>query len=123
MLAGSQSVFSTDAGAQSLAELAQRLGDVDIHVSGPLPGTGGVEATEVAGEIEAEALDGCSDLIKGLQESGAKLQRRALRACVRDLQWSYDGGVLQTQFELDRGRYATALIRELVDYNDMASAS
>ena len=121
MLAGSQSVFV--AGEDDESTLLQRLRAGDIHVSGPLAGEGGMQATQRAGEIEQAALGGHAELVDGLCKLGMKSGRRALRALASGLQWSIDGDILQLQFELDRGAYATALLRELVEYEDRASAA
>ncbi len=123
MLAGSQSVFLAETGVDQRAQLQRRLRACDIHVSGPLPGEGGVQATGEAGEIEQAVLARHAELQQGLVDARASAQRRAMRALVGEMQWALCDDVLELQFELERGSYATALLRELLDYDDVAGAA
>ncbi len=98
------------------AALAARLKAFDVHPSGPLwgrgaPGTEGVALAHemgVAGEYREVA-----DLLEaeGLQE-----ERRALRAAVRDLEVDLDGADATFSFMLGRGQFATAVLREICEF-------
>ncbi len=57
-----------------------------------------------------------------LDKAGARFSRRVLRARVGDLQWRYDSGVLQLEFALGPGAFATAVLREIMDAEDQALA-
>jgi tRNA pseudouridine13 synthase len=48
-------------------------------------------------------------------------QRRATRLVVQNLSWSYADDVLSLRFRLGRGAFATAVLRELVDYQHLGS--
>ena len=123
MLAGSQSVFAVDPDAEPDDALQQRLHAGDIHVSAPLPGKGGMAAAGQAREVEAAAIAAHAELEQGLVNAGVEGQRRSMRGLPKDLQWSLHEGWLELAFELERGCYATALVRELVEYDDVAGAA
>ena len=51
-----------------------------------------------------------------LEAAGLQASRRALRLCIRDMQWqSTDDRTLRLEFFLPAGAYATAVLRELID--------
>ena len=85
-LDGSNSVFSVTDLTQ---ELEDRCAHMDIHPCGSLP-----------------ALD----------RIGVKAAFRSLRMRVRNLQWEFDEDALWLEFSLDKGSFATTVLRELVDY-------
>ncbi len=85
-LDGSNSVFSVTDLTQILEDRCARM---DIHPSGTLP-----------------ALEGI----------GVKAAFRSLRMRVRNLQWEFDEDALWLEFSLDKGSFATTVLRELVDY-------
>ncbi len=55
-----------------------------------------------------------------LERAGARLSRRVMCARVADLQWRYDDDLLEMEFVLGPGAFATVLLRELVDAEDCA---
>jgi len=83
-LDGSNSVFSVSDLTQELEERCSRM---DIHPCGSLP---------------------------ALEEIGVKAAFRSLRMRVRKLHWELDTGVLWLEFNLDKGGFATAVLREFV---------
>lgn len=113
MLAGSASLFLDDGEAGSDA-LAQRLRSGDIHPTGPLPGKPGrgLQPGAVVAALEAEWLAGESALVDGLAAAGVDAARRSLRMIPEQLQWHWDDTALNLSFELPRGCFATALVRE-----------
>lgn len=96
--------------------LAARLQAMDIHPSGPLWGKGDTGVTGDAAKVESEALSSLSDWREGLERCGAQMDRRALRAPVRELEWEFEQEQLIISFTLPRGSYATAVLRECLDY-------
>jgi tRNA pseudouridine13 synthase len=112
-LSGSQRQFMFD---PDDATIAPRLAELDIHPTGPLCGrhSRALEAQSQAGRLEEQALAGHGDWIDGLQRFGLEADRRALRLAVTDLDWRWEGDVLELRFGLVSGAYATAVLREIV---------
>ncbi|MEN8213913.1 MAG: tRNA pseudouridine(13) synthase TruD [Pseudomonadota bacterium] len=111
-LSGSNSLFRAD---KTDGEISRRLADQQIHVTGPLVG---IPARIMP---QSDALCYEDSILKahrfwsgGLQRCGVKADRRPLRAVARDLEFNLDGERLQLAFTLQRGSYATALLREVL---------
>ena len=124
MLDGSRSVFAYDSNDSLIPE---RLAIMDIHPSGPLWGRGETLVTDEAQRLEQDIAASLGSLPTLLEQAGLERERRALRLPVRDLfcEWSEPGAALS--FRLPRGTYATAVLRELVNWHadfdvDTASA-
>ncbi|MGB5353285.1 MAG: tRNA pseudouridine(13) synthase TruD [Woeseia sp.] len=97
--------------------LAQRCRDFDLHPSAPLWGKGAATVTAPAAERRVAALH--ADLAAGLEKL-AVVARRALRVRAASLQWERQSDVLRLGFELPSGAFATAVLREVFDYEDSA---
>jgi len=113
-LNGSNSVFLvSDVDAEN-----ERLSRLDIHPTAPLWGEIKAGKEGVAGQdlrrLEHVALRDYQPLMDGLERSGVEYQRRATRLLPKRLQWSFDQGDLCLSFELQRGQFATSVLRELV---------
>jgi len=98
----------------------------ELSPSGPVFGKNMLRAEGREGEIEAEILaeDGVRFedfhvLMQGLHMSGG---RRGFRVPVRDLHWEADGDALLLRFELPKGAYATALLREVMKDDEPPSS-
>lgn len=111
MLDGSQSVFPC---VLPDSELTSRCETFDIHPTGPLSGSGGMQPEREALEQEQQALDEHSVMIDALLEAGSRSSRRSLRLVPEDLQYELNGDTLNLAFTLPAGNYATSLLRELV---------
>ena len=110
MLNGTHSFFIAE---QIDDEIAQRLALHDIHPSGPLWGRGELATQAAVRMLESDALAGDADLCAGLEQAGLKQERRALRLLAEDLSWQWlADDALQLRFALQRGAYATSVIRE-----------
>ena len=83
-LDGSRSVFDVD---EVTPELARRCAELDIHPTGTLPGFETIRVEE---------------------------GHRPLRMRVKNLEWKIDDDALWLEFILDKGCFATALLRELI---------
>lgn len=119
MLEGSRSVFGPEPWNEDLAE---RLARFDIHPSGPLWGAGELRSTDACARIEMDALadDLAMRLRNGLERAGLKQERRSLRLRPQGLEWSWCAdGALRLAFELPAGTYATTLLVELGDIEDL----
>lgn len=111
MLDGTGSIFSVDAPD---ADLQQRCAELDLHPTGPLWGKGG-------GALESERtiIEQFPEFVSGL-EKHTKESRRGLRMAVRDfvVVLDNDARTLTLDFYLARGGFATAVLRELVNYSE-----
>ncbi len=119
ILDGSRSFFFDDG---TDATLPQRLAQGDIHPSGPLWGKGEPPTRGVARALEEEIAARHSELAAGLAQADLRQERRALRVIPRELAADWlDAATLQLRFALPPGSYATAVLRELADYRDVAA--
>ena len=113
-LDGSGSHFSVGAVDD---ELRRRSSEFDIHPSGPLWGRGHPASQgqalqhEIAVSREFAAV---SDL---LAAQGLSQERRALRCAIRELSSERDASTLTLSFSLRRGQFATAVLRELCEFD------
>lgn len=98
------------------AEVLRRLASLEIHPSGPLWGKGDPPVGIEVGRLESEILAPLGQFRQGLEMAGLNQERRALRARISDLDWSIAGDQLELSFYLPKGSYATALLRECLDY-------
>ncbi len=116
MLDGSHSHFPADWQDQEQIERCRLL---DLHPTGPLAGEGESPVGGAVAELEAAVLDAEPELVQGLKQFRLQHQRRALRMRVAALEWSFpEPDVLCLSFVLGAGSYATAVLRELVDYRE-----
>ena len=113
-LAGSASVFAIDEPDETLV---QRCRDGDVGPTGPLCGEGGMQPATDAGAAELPALMALAPLPERLGGAGLRAERRPLVARPKGLQYRFGPGVVDLQFELPRGTYATSFLREIVQAN------
>jgi tRNA pseudouridine13 synthase len=112
-LDGSGSHFSVSAVDD---ELRRRLSEFDIHPSGPLWGRG-VPATQGrALEHELKASGDFLAVTDLLAAQGMSQERRALRCAIRELTALRDASTLTLRFSLGRGQFATAVLREICEF-------
>jgi len=105
--------------AQADDGINRRLNIGDIHPSGVLWGKGNADVADDAWQLEQDIIATYPALAAGLAAVGVDRNRRALRANVFDLQWSFvTGEVLELNFSLPAGSYATAVLREVVAYGE-----
>lgn len=117
MLDGSHSVF----GPVEIDEtMSTRLASFDIHPTGPMWGRGELRTQGDVQALEANIAQAHGDLCKGLEAAGLKQERRGLRMPVAGLAWEWQGDdVLSLSFQLPAGSYATTVLRELGDVEDV----
>ena len=97
--------------------LLVRIREYDVDPSGPLWGEGELLTRGEPGELERK-VDACFPAwAAGLAAAGLRQERRPLRLRPAELDASFKGDVLQLAFELPAGAYATAVLRELVDWD------
>lgn len=113
-LRDSGSVFTADIDDA----IVERIGQGDIHPSGPLFGKPGkVTSVGPAAELEQQVFDNYLKICEGLAAQGLKMERRALRVLPQSLSWQWCGdNCLELSFSLPKGCFATAVVRELINY-------
>ncbi|WP_324733652.1 tRNA pseudouridine(13) synthase TruD [Pseudomonas paeninsulae] len=93
-----------------------RLTILDLHPTGPLWGAGASTAGGVAQDLEQTVAEDERALVDWLAEAGMTHERRILRLPIGGLTWHYpEPDILQLEFVLPAGCFATVLVRELVD--------
>ena len=93
-----------------------RLAILDLHPTGPLWGEGESPAAGAAQPLEQGLATREPALTAWLAKAGMAHERRILRLPIADLTWHYpEPEILQLQFVLPAGCFATAVVRELVD--------
>ncbi len=111
-LSGSNSVFAADNPDEGLV---RRLKEGDVSPTGPLCGTGGLWPAGEAARIEEAALAAVTPLPGLMGSVGLRAERRALVLRPAAFVHRLDGDALEIEFELPRGGYATAILREILD--------
>ncbi|MGI9318593.1 MAG: tRNA pseudouridine(13) synthase TruD [bacterium] len=115
-LDGNNAFFVHDGSDPSVVDRIQRH---DLHITGPMWGRGEIPTRGTVAEFEIESVRKIRLLPDGLERFGLHQQRRALRVLPRNLSWQLKKGhECCLEFSLGRGSFATALLREIVDYSD-----
>jgi tRNA pseudouridine13 synthase len=110
MFDGSRSCFKSE---QPDADIIRRLESQAIHPTGILWGL--AKPMVPLNALEQAVIDTYPELAQGLIACGVEMDRRALRVNVPDLQWRFvNGTVLELEFGLPAGCYATSLLREII---------
>jgi tRNA pseudouridine13 synthase len=97
-------------------DLRARGAAMDLHPSGPLWGDGEPPTRGAVHLLETTVARRFAPWADKLADWGLKQERRALRVPVPDLQVLYSEAVLELSFSLPSGAYATAVLRELIDW-------
>ncbi|WP_397449417.1 tRNA pseudouridine(13) synthase TruD [Pseudomonas sp. NA-150] len=93
-----------------------RLAILDLHPTGPQWGEGGSPATGATGALEQTIAAEEQSLRDWLIKAGMEHERRILRLPIGRLTWHYpEPDILQLEFVLPAGCFATVLVRELVN--------
>jgi len=117
MLEGSHSVFHAESVDDALMARA-RTGD--LHPTGPLWGRGESRVSGEVAALETSIVRDYAVFTQGLENAGLEQARRALRLPLKDLAWTVDDAqTLVLEFFLRAGAYATAVLRELVNTDDL----
>ncbi|SDY85630.1 tRNA pseudouridine(13) synthase TruD [Pseudomonas sp. NFIX28] len=93
-----------------------RLAILDLHPTGPQWGEGESPASGATQLLEQQVAADEADLRDWLIKAGMNHERRILRLPIGGLTWHYpEPDILQLEFVLPAGCFATVLVRELVD--------
>ena len=88
--------------------------------TGPLWGRGRLSSAGTARSLEEGVVRAHGEIAEALEFVGLRQQRRPLEAIPRDLLWHVENGALTVEFALDRGTYATSVLREIGEFRDAA---
>ncbi|MEZ3136450.1 tRNA pseudouridine(13) synthase TruD [Stutzerimonas kunmingensis] len=92
-----------------------RLTILDLHPTGPLWGMEGSPAGDEIQALENAVAETEPTVVNWLAQAGMKHERRILRLPIGGLSWHYpEPDILQLEFVLPTGCFATAVVRELV---------
>jgi tRNA pseudouridine13 synthase len=118
ILNGTRSFFVADTLDETIE---RRLQEFDIHPSGPLWGRGELPTRGAVRALESGIAAREPALCSGLEREGLKQERRALRVRPEALRATWlEGNTLELRFALPSGCFATAVLRELAEYRDVA---
>jgi len=93
-----------------------RLGILDLHPTGPMWGEGPSPTAGAALALESAVAEQHPALCQWLANAGMSHERRILRLPIGGLTWHYpEPDILQLEFVLPAGCFATVVVRELVD--------
>jgi tRNA pseudouridine13 synthase len=119
-LDGSHSFFIVD---NIDDDLLRRVREHDVHPTGPLCGKGETPVRHECLALESAVLADYGVWLEGLAAAGVRQARRALRVVPADFSWDWPTDEsLELTFSLPAGSYATAVLRELIDYRDASVA-
>ncbi|MDH5547102.1 MAG: tRNA pseudouridine(13) synthase TruD [Gammaproteobacteria bacterium] len=120
MLDGSNSFFKPT----SDENLSSRLAELDIHPSGLLYARGDRHVGGAAAQIESEVLAEFPEIATALDRvPKLNAERRSLRLAVRELEYELLENEVTLRFFLQKGCFATSVLRELVQLTDGHRAS
>lgn len=120
MLAGSQSVFKVESDD---ADLSQRLAKADVDITAPMWGKGELMTFADVALQEAKVAHEYETICAGLEKFGVKQERRRIRLVPTQTQIQVDTtqNSVCVSFFLPAGCFATSLLRELVNYDDIST--
>lgn len=105
-------------------DIPARVGQGQIHPTGPLWGDGSPPTALSVQALELEVAAREPALSQGLARFGLRQERRALRLRARQLCWSWpeaDSTTLQLAFQLTTGAFATAVLAAFCTVEDAAT--
>jgi len=116
MLAGTQSVFLAD---KIDAQIIERLAQKDIDITAPMWGAGNLMTQGQSLLFEQTLAQSYPEICQGLKRFGLKQERRRIRLNISEAEISAEDNNVKLAFFLPAGCYATTVMRELIDYQDM----
>ena len=101
--------------------IEQRVFDKEIHMTAAMWGRGVTMATELVSELEQKIASEFFEFSDALEKAGMKQERRSMRLMPVNMQWQFEAdNSLVVSFELTKGSYATAVLRELCKITDIS---
>ncbi|NKC14865.1 MAG: tRNA pseudouridine(13) synthase TruD [Gammaproteobacteria bacterium] len=86
----------------------------DSVPTGPLWGRGRQRASGAAAAVELAVVNRYAHWARGLENAGMRLQRRRLVCMPQHFDYAFKDAQLRLSFDLHKGQYATAVLRELL---------
>jgi tRNA pseudouridine13 synthase len=128
MLAGTQSVFHLD---EVDSAIEQRFIDKDVDITAPMWGAGDLMTSNEPLALEQTVAEKNIEFCEGLPRFGLKQERRRIRLTVSECDIellsteedsAFEGkNAVKISFFLPAGCYATTVLRELLNYQDMTT--
>ncbi|SES79812.1 tRNA pseudouridine(13) synthase TruD [Thalassotalea agarivorans] len=116
MLSGTQSIFAAE---KIDDDIIDRFNRYDIDITAPLWGKGELASFGQAAEIEQMVADAHQDFCDGLKKFGLKQERRRIRLMPEQTNIAIAGDDVTLTFFLPAGCFATTILRELTQYEDL----
>lgn len=118
MLSGTQSIFKWDADD---TDIQARLLSHDIDITAPMWGKGELLTALEAKALEQQSVSNYQALCQGLESHGLKQERRRIRLTpLQPKAKKLDEQTCLLSFILPAGSYATAILREVINYTDVS---
>lgn len=112
-LDGTRSIFQS-----GNEDHSERLASSDIHPTAPLWGEVDEQTLEAYKALHGWELqlmnESSKDLVQGLARARLSYQRRPIRMRVKQMDWRLDARTLKLSFALQKGQFATSVLREIV---------
>ncbi|WP_111977049.1 tRNA pseudouridine(13) synthase TruD [Algibacillus agarilyticus] len=115
ILSGSNSIFVEPALTD---ELLKRYSTHDIQISAALWGEGDLKSFDKIADIEQAVANEHEALAQGLCSVRMKQERRSINLHLPDISYQYSKQTIELQFDLPTGCFATAVLREIINYTD-----
>ena len=109
--------------ARELHQLAPQLYLIagGPEATGPLWGDGGTSASGLQETLERSVVEQTPELVQLFSTTRMKPERRPLRARPAELAWQWrEEGCLQVEFTLAPGQYATTILSDIFELEDMS---
>lgn len=98
---------------------AERFAAGRVELTAPLWGSGDLHTVDEVRKMELEVMGRYPELTKGLEDAGLRQERRVIRLRPTNSDFAIlEGGDVQLGFDLPRGTYATAVLRELAQLKE-----
>jgi len=103
------------------ARLAGEPADHSVGPTGPLWGDGGTTATDDQGALERAVVSQSPELERLFAATRMQPERRPLVAKLREPEWQWqDEATLEVRFVLPPGQYATTVLGDIFELEDMS---
>lgn len=111
MLNGKSACFVSESNNEEL----QRMLSKEINLTACMWGEGESMATAEVLALENTIANEFGNLAQGLESTRLKQERRSMRLVPENMSWNIGTDVLEMNFELPAGTFATMVLRECVD--------
>ncbi|AIW19915.1 tRNA pseudouridine(13) synthase TruD [Vibrio coralliilyticus] len=105
--------------SEALAELNETVKQGDAQITAAMAGDNALPTTEKALALEQPHLDAEPDLMALIRGNRMRHDRRPVALKPQELSWSVEQDAITLRFSLDAGCFATAIIRELIQEQEV----